>query len=114
MNLSFNIVCVSDFNYCFPKLFTLKTNRGDINYIITKEPTPNPDGIICVYKDYKNIPKLLKGIKTPETLCILASNKKEQLYQLNIKNTLYMDKLILRDMLLELTKAMIFDYDLQY
>lgn len=115
MNLSFNIACVTDFKYCFPKTFTLKTNRGDITYNIANNIT-SPDGMICAYRDYKQVPKLIKEVRvlSPDLPCILATNKQDQLYQLHIKNTLYMDKLILRDMLLELTKAMIFDYDLQF
>lgn len=116
MNLSFTIVCVSDFNYYFPKTFTLNTNRGSIVYTIEKQPLISPDGAICVFRDYKNIPKLMKEIRDikPNLLCILATNKKDQLYHLSIKNTMYMDKIIVRDMLLELTKAITFDYDLQF
>lgn len=116
MNHHFTIVCVSDFTYHFPKTFTLKTNRGDIVYTIEKNPLKSPDGALCVFHEAKNIPKLMKEINDTkrDLSCILATNKKDQLYHYYIKNTMYMDKLILRDMLLELTKAILFDYDLQF
>ena len=115
MNLSFAIMCVSDFNYHFPKVFTLKTNRGDITYQILQDPIKSIDGGLCVFRDYSNIPKFVKSIREHSDVpCILATNKKDQLYHVSLKNTLYMDKIILRDMLLELSKAMMCDYDLHF
>lgn len=115
MELSFKIAVVSDFKYSPHKQITLNTNHGKINFKIITYPDTYVDGAICVFHESKNVTKLVKEVRelTPDVPFILASNKHGQLYRLNIVGSMYCGKIIMNDMLLELTKVLTTNYDLQ-